>query len=203
MIDQATAFVMSRIDNRTGTRADGESAAIPTEYELPRDAVREAVVNAVCHRDHTSNGSVQVMLFRNRLEVWNPGQLPYGLTVQKLFGPHKSIPANPLIADPKFWVGYVEKVGTGTEDIVNQCKGKGIKIPEYHQEEDFRVVIWRSGDPGVLHWLRSLECRSLHGTGIISWLRWWRCLQHICCFMKKYYHLYAEYLESLNKKAKI
>ena len=59
------------------------------------------------------------MLFRNRLEVWNPGQLPYGLTVNKLTVPHKSLPANPLIADPLFWTGYVDKVGTGTEDIVN------------------------------------------------------------------------------------
>ena len=95
------------------------------------------------HRDYTSNGSVQVMLFRNRLEVWNPGQLPYGLTVNKLLEPHKSLPANPLIADPLFWTGYVDKVGTGTEDIVNLCKDKGLQSPEYHQEEDFRVVIWR------------------------------------------------------------
>lgn len=100
-------------------------------------------MNAVAHRDYTSNGSVQVMLFRNRLEVWNPGQLPYGLTVSKLTVPHKSLPANPLIADPLFWTGYVDKVGTGTEDIVNLCKEKGLKEPEYHQEEDFRVVIWR------------------------------------------------------------
>jgi predicted HTH transcriptional regulator len=89
------------------------------------------------------------MLFRNRLEVWNPGQLPYGLTVNKLLEPHKSLPANPLIADPLFWTGYVDKVGTGTEDIVNLCKGKGLKSPEYHQEEDFRVVIWRRGGQAV------------------------------------------------------
>ena len=75
---------------------------------------------------------------------WNPGQLPYGLTVSKLLEPHKSLPANPLIADPLFWTGYVDKVGTGTEDIVNLCKEKGLKAPEYHQEEDFRVVIWRN-----------------------------------------------------------
>ena len=99
--------------------------------------------------DYTSNGSVQVMLFRNRLEVWNPGQLPYGLTVSKLLEPHKSLPANPLIADPLFWTGYVDKVGTGTEDIVNLCKEKGLKSPEYHQEEDFRVVIWRRTDNEV------------------------------------------------------
>lgn len=143
MIDQATAFVMDRVDLAVGTRSEGDTASVPTNYELPPDAVKEAIVNAVAHRDYTSNGSVQVMLFRNRLEVWNPGQLPYGLTVNKLLGPHKSLPANPLIADPLFWSGYVDKVGTGTEDIVNLCKDKGLKMPEYHQEEDFRVVIWR------------------------------------------------------------
>ena len=105
--------------------------------------------------DYTSNGSVQVMLFRNRLEVWNPGQLPYGLTVSKLLEPHKSLPANPLIADPLFWTGYVDKVGTGTEDIVNLCKEKGLKSPEYHQEEDFRVVIWRRTDNEVTKLLPS------------------------------------------------
>ena len=145
MIDQATAFVMDRVDLAVGTRAEGKTASVPTDYELPPDAVKEAIVNAVAHRDYTSNGSVQVMLFRNRLEVWNPGQLPYGLTVNKLLEPHKSLPANPLIADPLFWTGYVDKVGTGTEDIVNLCKDKGLKSPEYHQEEDFRVVIWRRG----------------------------------------------------------
>ena len=143
MIDQATAFVIDRVDLAVGTRAEGKTASVPTDYELPPEAVKEAIVNAVAHRDYTSNGSVQVMLFRNRLEVWNPGQLPYGLTVSKLMEPHKSLPANPLIADPLFWTGYVDKVGTGTEDIVKLCKDKGLKSPEYHQEEDFRVVIWR------------------------------------------------------------
>ena len=135
---------MSRINNWVGTRVEGERADIPTHPELPIDAVKEAIVNAVCHRDYTSNASVQVMLFRDRLEVWNPGTLPYGLTVQKLYGPHKSLPANPLLADPMYWNGYIEKVGTGTEDIINKCREYGLKTPEFYQEEDFRVVIWRT-----------------------------------------------------------
>lgn len=146
LVDQATSFVMSRINNWVGTRAEGSKADVPTRPELPLDAVKEAIVNAVCHRDYTSNASVQIMLFRNRLEVWNPGVLPYGLTVQKLFGPHKSLPANPLLADPMYWNGYIEKVGTGTEDIINKCRDYGLKTPEFYQEEDFRVVIWRIGD---------------------------------------------------------
>lgn len=154
LVDQATSFVMSRINNWVGTREGGERAAIPTRPELPMDAVREAIVNAVCHRDYTSNASVQVMLFRNRLEICNPGVLPYGLTVQKLHGPHKSLPANPLLADPMYWNGYIEKVGTGTEDIINKCREYELRTPEFYQEEDFRVVIWRMedslGDPKVI-----------------------------------------------------
>ncbi len=146
LVDQATSFVMSRVDNWVGTRDEGENASVPTRPELPIDAVKEAIVNAVCHRDYTSNASVQVMLFRNRLEIWNPGQLPYGLTVQKLQGPHKSLPTNPLIADPMYWKGYIEKVGTGTEDIIEKCRYYGLKTPEFYQEEDFRVVIWRADE---------------------------------------------------------
>lgn len=146
LIDQATSFVMSRINNWVGTREDSDNATVPTHPELPIDAVKEAIVNAVCHRDYTSNASVQVMLFNDRLEIWNPGTLPYGLTVQKLHGPHKSLPANPLLADPMYWNGYIEKIGTGTEDIINQCRKYGLKTPEFYQEEDFRIVIWRIRD---------------------------------------------------------
>lgn len=154
LVDQATSFVMSRIDNWTGIRNEGDNAAVPTRPELPMEAVKEAIVNAVCHRDYTSNASVQVMLFRNRLEIWNPGTLPYGLTVQKLHGPHKSLPANPLLADPMYWNGYIEKVGTGTEEIINKCREYGLQTPDFYQDEDFKVVLWRSvktqGDPKVI-----------------------------------------------------
>src|SRR5450756_2699239 len=79
LVDQAVDFVMSKIDRTVGTRALGPQA--PVDYELPREAVAEAIVNAVTHRDYTSNASVQIMLFSNRLEVWNPGELPPPLTV--------------------------------------------------------------------------------------------------------------------------
>ena len=78
---------------------------IPVDYELPREVVAEAIVNAVAHRDYASNASVQVMLFADRLEVWNPGELPAPLTVAELWRPHASIPRNPLIAEPMFLAG--------------------------------------------------------------------------------------------------
>lgn len=141
LIDQAVDFVMSRIDARVGTRE--KRTDVDVDYELPPEAVREAIVNSVTHRDYTSNGSVQVMLFRNRLEIWNPGTLPYGLTTAKLLLPHPSIPANPILANPIYLAGYIERMGTGTRDIVAKCKAIGLKEPEFIQEEDFKVILWR------------------------------------------------------------
>ena len=66
--------------------------------ELPRMAVREAIVNAVCHRDYESNGAVQVMLFRDRLEIMNPGTLPRGWTAETLLTTHESVARNKVIA---------------------------------------------------------------------------------------------------------
>ena len=111
---------MSRIDAQVGTREQRTDVEI--NYELSLDAVRGAIVNIVTHRDYTSNGSVQVMLFRNRLEVWNPGNLMYGLTTAKLLLPHPSIPTNPLLANPVYLAGYIERMGTGTRDIVRKCR---------------------------------------------------------------------------------
>ena len=77
------------------------------------------------------------------MEVWNPGALPFGLTIAKLYEDHKSIPPNPLLAEPMYYRGYIEKAGTGTGDIVEKCREYGLPTTEYRQDEDFRVVIYR------------------------------------------------------------
>jgi len=124
LIDQAVSFVMSRIDAKVGDR--DKTILADVESELPLQAVTEAIVNAVCHRDYTNNASVQVMLFKNRLEIWNPGQLPFGLTIEMLKTKHPSRPANPLLARPMYLYGSIEQVGTGTEMIVEECIAKGL-----------------------------------------------------------------------------
>jgi predicted HTH transcriptional regulator len=142
LITQAVNFVLSNIAVSTSARDKG--VVVDVRYELPVSAVTEAIVNAVAHRDYTSNASVQVMLFKDRLEVWNPGHLPYGMTVEKLKKKHTSIPVNPLIAEPLYLAGTIERMGTGTGDIIKQCKKAGLSPPEFVEEEDFRVVLWRN-----------------------------------------------------------
>ncbi len=131
LVDQALDFVMSKIDRRVGTRALGPQA--PVEYELPPEAVAEAIVNAVTHRDYASNASVQVMLFSDRLEVWNPGELPSVLTLDELRRPHASIPRNPLIAEPMFLAKYSEKAGSGILEMIALCQKAGLPTPEFRQ----------------------------------------------------------------------
>lgn len=140
-VDMAAAFVMSRIDQRVGERIF--STQVNVTPELPAQAVREAIVNAVVHRDYTDNGSVQVMLFRDRLEVWNPGRLPHGMTIENLSGVHRSRPVNPVLANPVYLAGYIEQMGTGTTDIIERCKDAGLRTPEFIQDEDFLTILWR------------------------------------------------------------
>ena len=145
LVDQAVDFVMGRVDFAVGAH-DGENAAAPTRSEFPRDAIREAIVNAVCHRDYTSNACVQVMLFRDRLEIINPGPLPQGISVEDLYRTHDSVPRNSLIARAMSWTSYVEKSGSGTGVIIDKCAEHGLARPEFDPTSGFfKTIIWRSG----------------------------------------------------------
>jgi len=145
LVDQAKDFVLSKIDLWVGTRA--ESTRAPTEYEIPQEVVAEAIVNAVVHRDYTSNASVQVMLFKDRLEVWNPGTLPPTLTLEKLCGPHASVPHNPLLAEPMYLTKYIERMGTGIRDMFRRCQKAGLPEPEIRIDGGFFVLTIRRKKP--------------------------------------------------------
>ena len=141
LVDQSVDFILSKLNYAVGTRK--EEVQVPGGYEIPKEIVAEAIVNAVAHRDYTSNASVQVMLFKDRLEIMNPGSLPMGWTIEKLKKIHQSIPANPLLAHPMYLAGYIERLGTGTADIIRIAKEVGLKEPEFVQEDSFKVIIYR------------------------------------------------------------
>jgi predicted HTH transcriptional regulator len=142
VIDQAVEFVLGKLDRGVGTRT--KSTQAPVEFEIPRPVITEAIVNAVAHRNYRHNGFVQVIVFADRVEVWNPGELPPGLTPELLRQPHGPIPRNPLIAEPLFRVKYVEKAGTGTTDMIAECREAGLPEPDFMQCGPYFVVtLWR------------------------------------------------------------
>lgn len=144
LVDQAVDFVMSKLALSVGTRA--ESAQVPVAYEIPREVVAEGIVNAVAHRDYASTGSVQVMLFADRLEIWNPGRLPSSLTLARLREPHGSVPHNPLLAESLYLTKYIERMGTGTRDMIRRCRDAGLPEPEFRVTDGFTVTIRRQWD---------------------------------------------------------
>jgi predicted HTH transcriptional regulator len=143
LVDQAEDFILSKLDYQVETRS--EETSIPGKFEIPREVVAEAIVNAIAHRDYTHNGSVQVMLFKDRLEIRNPGSLPLGWTVEKLKKLHTSVPRNLLLAEPMYQTGYIERLGTGTSDMVAHAKEAGLVDPVFAQEDTFNVTIFRKG----------------------------------------------------------
>ena len=141
LVGQAVDFVMSKINLWVGTREAGPQ--VPVAYEIPREVVAEAIVNAVAHRDYASNGSVQVMQFADRQEVWNPGGLPPSLILAKLCQPHGSVPGNPFLAEPLYLTKYIERMGTGTGDMIRRCREAGLPEPEFSVSDGLVITLRR------------------------------------------------------------
>jgi ATP-dependent DNA helicase RecG len=142
VIDQSVEFVLGKLDRTVGTRSHSTQA--PGDFEIPRSVITEAIVNGVAHRNYRHNGFVQVIVYADRVEVWNPGELPPGLTPELLRAPHGPIPRNPLIAEPLFRVKYVEKAGTGITDMIAECRTAGLPEPDFRQcGPHFVATLWR------------------------------------------------------------
>jgi len=142
LVDKSLDFVMSKLNRTVGTRAQGPQA--PVEYDIPQEVVTEGIVNAIAHRDYTSNASVEIMLFSDRLEIWNPGSLPPSLSIADLSKPHSSQPGNPLLAEPLFLTKYIEKAGTGTIDMYDHCRAAGMRPPKFRIEKGFFILtVWK------------------------------------------------------------
>ena len=125
-------------------------------WEFPLEAIREAMVNAICHRDYASPINIQVRLYDDRLEVWNPGGLPAPLTPADLLREHDSIPRNRRVAEAFFYVGLIERWGTGTTRMADALRVAGLAEPEFDVGAPgrFRVILRK--DPFTEERLREL-----------------------------------------------
>lgn len=124
-LDRALAFVAR--NTRQGIRITGRAEREPVP-EYPEDAVREAIVNALCHRDYAAVGTVQVRIYDDRLEVWNPGILPPELSIESLSREHPSRPRNPRLAQALYRARLIEHWGTGTLRMIQAAKDRGMRL---------------------------------------------------------------------------
>lgn len=149
LLEKAESFIYDHIPMKAWV----ESGKLQRQEKwlYPPDAIRESLANALAHRDYASPSKVQVRIFDDRMEIWNPGLLPPPLTVEKLKGKHDSIPRNPLIAKAFFWIKFAEEVGSGTSKIVQWCKEWGLPEPTYEEAGGSFVTVfhrpkWEEGE---------------------------------------------------------
>jgi len=109
--------------------------------ELPVDALREALVNAIAHRDYRSTANVQVHIFHNRVEIISPGGLPAGMKVEDLG--QKSIPRNPLLFSMLYRMNLVEQIGSGISRIMRLCQDYNVAAPQMIVEDNWVTVIFK------------------------------------------------------------
>jgi len=145
-VERAMAFVKRNI--RMGVEIRGLQREGVWEY--PLDGLREALINAVCHRDYASTANVQIRIFDDRLEIWNPGVLPDGMTVADLWKQHESRPRNQLVANAFFLIKYVEQFGTGIQRIVDDCRTHLKPEPGFEVHGQTFRAIFKPGRAGDL-----------------------------------------------------
>ncbi len=120
------------------------------KMEIPEVVLREAIVNAVAHRDYFEKGAtVMVELFDSRLEITNPGGLPKGLKEED-FG-KRTLARNPLIAALLHRAGYIEKLGTGIPRIKQIMLEAGLPEAEFKFDSFFTVILLRQSSPTTPH----------------------------------------------------
>ena len=104
-------------------------------WDYPLDAVREAVINAIIHKDYSSAAEIQIKIYDDSIWFWNPGNLPEQLEIEDLKKEHSSYPKNPLIASAFYRAGLIEHWGSGTKRIVDLCKEQNLSEPEFREEQ--------------------------------------------------------------------
>jgi ATP-dependent DNA helicase RecG len=144
LLRHATQFLADHLHLRAELPA-GATVRVDTP-EIPPEALREAIANALAHRDYTISGGVTVAVFDDRVEISSPGPLAWGITVERLLTLRESRPWNPTIADVMFRRGLIEAWGVGIGRMFQLATDHGLYPPEIDSEPlATRIVFTRPG----------------------------------------------------------
>ena len=112
---------------------------------IPQDALREALINALIHRDYSHPaGEISVGIFDDRMEIRNAGRLPVGVQLELLKEDHDSVPRNPRIADVFFSTGLIERWGRGTIKVTELCLEAGLEEPTFEERPNSFGVVFKA-----------------------------------------------------------
>jgi ATP-dependent DNA helicase RecG len=147
LLRRAESFLMDHVPI-AGRVIPGKMIREDKPWYPPR-ATREALANALCHRDYViPGGAVAVALYDDHLDITNPGGFHFGITPENLSKPHESRPWNPIIASVLYRAGIIERWGSGTLNIVDWCAENGNPPPKWREEAGSVFVVFAPATPG-------------------------------------------------------
>ena len=140
LLDAAMSFIFKHL-SLSGTT---DTLEREEHLEIPYKAIREAVINALCHRSYRdAGGSVAIAIYDDRVEIENPGSFPSGWDMKRIKSEHGSKPRNPLIADTLYIRKVLESWGRGINLMIEECQKSGLPEPEYQIAVDEVKLIFR------------------------------------------------------------
>lgn len=143
LLNAAMAFIFKHLS------LSGTTDTLEREEHLtvPYKAIREGVLNSLCHRDYrTAGGSIGIAIYDDRVEIENPGAFPHDWDMAKMKSEHCSEPQNPLIATILYKRKMLENWGRGISLMMSECKKAGLPEPEYRLGNGFVVLVFRYGE---------------------------------------------------------
>lgn len=114
--------------------------------EIPLEAIREAIINSLIHRDFKNPKSNEVAIYKDRVEIFNPGEFPEGFKPEDFIEGQGSIPRNPLIANTLYLSKDIEKWGSGFRRITEACADANVKVKFEIRKNGFMVIFYRKTD---------------------------------------------------------
>ena len=142
LVDVAEAYIKSNIHWRVEFTGSLQRTEIP---EIPMDAIREALLNSFCHKDYSLGQSNEVAIYKDRIEIYNPGTFPEGFEPQDFIDrPERPIRRNPKIARILYYSKDIESFGTGLKRIADACDTARVKYEFKKLKSGFVVCFYRS-----------------------------------------------------------
>lgn len=133
--------------------------------EIPLEAIREALINSLIHRDFKNPKSNEIAIYKDRIEIFNPGEFPEGYKPEDFIeGKEGSMPRNPLIANTLYLSKDIEKWGSGFKRITDECKAENVKVEFKIKKSGFTVIFYRKTDEELFDLTQNDKNNSANGT---------------------------------------
>lgn len=144
LVDIAENYIRSNIHWRVEFTGELQRTEIP---EIPVDAIREALLNSFCHKDYASGQSNEVAIYKDRVEIYNPGAFPEGYDPQDFIDKaERPIRRNPKIARILYYSKDIESFGTGLKRIADACETANVRYEFRKMKSGFVVCFYRAAE---------------------------------------------------------